>query len=106
MISTFFRILGASILGLCFAAIVATTSALAGDLIITIRDADGAPVADAVVKVIPKSGQAAKTTPLDAVTRVNQVETEYEPFVSVITVGSKIEFTNSDDWAHHVYSFS
>ena len=39
-------------------------------------------------------------------TRVNQVETEYEPFVSVITVGSKVEFTNSDDWAHHVYSFS
>ncbi|MBL4721878.1 MAG: methylamine utilization protein, partial [Alphaproteobacteria bacterium] len=75
-------------------------------MVVTVRDSNGAPVVDAVVRVTRKDGAEIKTMPLSEISRINQLDTEYQPYVSVITVGSKVEFTNSDAWAHHVYSFS
>jgi hypothetical protein len=56
MMNAVFKKLGAGALGLGLIATIGISSAYAGDLVVTVRDADGAPVADAVVKVIPKGG--------------------------------------------------
>lgn len=78
----------------------------ATELSLTVRDANGAPVADAVVTVQSSNGPA-KTAPIPANTyRINQHDTAFDPFVTVIPSGAAVAFVNSDPWGHHVYSFS
>lgn len=63
----------------------------------------GRPVADAVVTLSPV-GRAATTTPMEAV--MDQVNSEFEPRVLVVTKGSRVHFPNRDRIRHQVYSFS
>ncbi len=52
-----------------------------------------------------ESNQTAYTlTPKDKV--VSQINNTFEPFITVLNLGSKIQFPNYDLTAHHVYSFS
>lgn len=64
---------------------------------------EGRPVADAVVTLSPV-GRAAATTPMEAV--MDQVNSEFEPRVLVVTKGSRVHFPNRDRIRHQVYSFS
>ena len=63
----------------------------------------GQPVASAVVTLTP-IGRAATVTPMDAV--MDQVGSEFQPRVLVVTKGSRVRFPNSDTIRHQVYSFS
>jgi len=80
--------------------------AIAGDLTVTVLDGDGAPVADAVVTVTAKNGTMEKPVPAAEPYTVNQKDTAYDPFVSIVPAGASVSFINSDSWGHHVYSFS
>lgn len=86
------------------ALLLAAGPAFAADLTVTLRDAKGAPVRDAVVMYYPASG-----TPAPKVAgpyRVAQHNIQFEPFVTVVPVGAKVNFPNLDPVRHHVYSFS
>lgn len=76
--------------------------AQAGSLAVVL-DAGGGNVADAVVSL--HSPQAATVArPAGAV--IDQRDTQFQPRVSVVHVGSRVEFPNSDNVRHQVYSFS
>ena len=80
-------------------------AAHASDLEMTIRDAKGAAVADAVVTVETpehKPPPAKFTQPLE----VKQHNLQFEPFVLVVPVGAEVRFPNEDSVHHQVYSFS
>lgn len=89
-----------------FFALSVATAAHAGDLTVAVRDGDGAPVADAVVTVTAKNGTLPPQKSAAGPYTVNQKDTAYDPFVSVVPVGASVVFLNSDSWGHHVYSFS
>ena len=44
--------------------------------------------------------------PLPETAVIDQREKRFEPYVTVVAPGAAIEFPNSDDTRHHVYSFS
>lgn len=64
---------------------------------------EGQPVTEAVVTLTP-IGRAATTVPMEAV--MDQVNSEFEPRVLVVTKGSRVRFPNRDRIRHQVYSFS
>lgn len=82
---------------------LAALAASAAPLEVTVRNAAGAPLADAAVYAIPASGPVetrGKTM------SIQQVDREFVPFVSVVQAGTTVDFPNRDPIAHHVYSFS
>lgn len=77
--------------------------AAAADLAVTVHDAHGAPVADAVVTLDDGGARA----PAHATTHeVDQRDEAFHPYVSVLRPGDSVVFRNSDTTRHHVYSFS
>jgi plastocyanin len=83
--------------------LAAVPSAHSATLEVTVKDAAGAPVEDAVVWAIPKAGPA----PLrkrDAA--IAQRDKTFVPLVTVIQTGTAVQFPNQDPIRHHVYSFS
>jgi plastocyanin len=86
---------------LCSLGCVLLLGAVAGaDVTVTVRDASGSPVADAVVYASGGSaGSASKAT-------IDQVNKEYVPFVTAVQKGTRVTFPNHDQIRHHVYSFS
>lgn len=81
------------------------TAAAAGDVTITLRDAAGNPVADAVIYALPAKGTAPPPAP-HARALVDQVNKEFVPRVSIVQAGTEIAFPNSDNIRHSLYSFS
>ena len=71
---------------------------------ITVTDADGKPVADAIVAV-EVDGVAKKAAP-SASARIAQKGRQFVPQVTVVQVGTPVSFPNNDTVRHHVYSFS
>lgn len=45
-------------------------------------------------------------TPIPKNKIISQINNKFEPFITIINLGSKIQFPNYDLTAHHVYSFS
>jgi plastocyanin len=86
---------------LACAALVLPAAAHARDIAVTVRDAAGRPVEDAVV-TLDAPGRA----PPPGHFTIRQQHTMFAPFVLVIPVGSTVDFTNLDPFRHHVYSFS
>lgn len=78
----------------------------AAELHIALQDAEtGLALEDAVVEVLLPLGQQANYSAA-ATYSVDQVEKEFVANVTVIPLGSRVNFPNSDDILHHVYSFS
>ena len=73
----------------------------AGSLVVTVLDKDGKPTPDAVVIVIPTIKAAARNPP-PMLAVINQEKMQFIPAVTVVSLGAKIRFTNSDAWDHHV----
>lgn len=73
-----------------------------GTLEVLVLDRDGKPVPDAVVVVQPNTPGAAAKKALPLSATVNQEKMQFLPAVSVVGVGAKVRFTNSDAWDHHV----
>lgn len=81
-------------------------TAQAADVNVQVRTADGEPVANAVVTIMP----AAKATPAPAKfswpLQIGQRELTFDPFVLIVPAGAQVAFPNFDTVRHHVYSFS
>ena len=80
-------------------------TATAADLRVDVRDPAGAPLADMVVYAEALDGAPAPpATAAHAV--IDQVQKQFVPRVSVIQTGTFVDFPNSDNIRHEVYSFS
>lgn len=79
-------------------------SAHAGNLVVSVIDKDGKPVQDAVVVVAPANKTALPKMPLATQATINQEKMQFIPAVTVVSVGSKVNFVNNDPWDHHVRS--
>lgn len=76
----------------------------AAELQVTVLQAQGAPLAGAVVDVQPQSPQPAARPGTRAI--MDQRELMFVPDTLVIRTGTSVEFPNSDNVRHQVYSFS
>lgn len=85
---------------------MAPMPAVAGDLVMTVRDAGGRAVPDAVVTVYPASGTPKGPIRFSWPLTVAQQNLQFQPFVLIAPVGSAVAFPNRDKVQHHVYSFS
>lgn len=96
-------ILPRSILGAMFA-LASSVGAHASTLDIQVHDALGAPVPDAVVWMVPLDRSAPPAN--DAHATMDQRNLSFVPQVLVVQTGTHVQFPNSDNVRHHVYSFS
>lgn len=71
---------------------------------VTVTDAAGQPLADAVVTLEPASGKL-PVKPMAQVD-IGQAQRQFAPRLTVVTVGTPVNFPNFDTVRHHVYSFS
>lgn len=92
------RCLAAACLGLAAAPVVAAGVDL------EVRGRDGQPLADAVV-YLSSDGARAAVRPAEGV-QIAQQDKRFVPEVSVVPVGTAIQFPNLDRVRHHVYSLS
>jgi plastocyanin len=73
-------------------------------LLVEVRDARGAPVADAVVYAVPDAKKPPPPPSRHAV--LDQKNRMFVPHVLPIQTGTAVTFPNSDNVRHQVYSFS
>lgn len=88
----------------CLILLAAPAVARAAALVVSVTDATGKPLPDAVVLLEPATGKA-PVKPLPDV-EISQAKRQFQPRVTVVTVGTKVAFPNFDTVRHHVYSFS
>jgi plastocyanin len=90
-------------------AVVAFTAALrceAGSVEVSVNDEHGEPVANVAVYAIPVAPVAAKRSAAKHTAVMDQKHNEFVPNVLVVSAGTEVQFPNSDNVSHHVYSFS
>jgi plastocyanin len=80
--------------------------ASAADLVLTVADAKGKPVADAVVSLLPLDAPAPPAAEPAAELSIPQRDSEFVPLVAAVRVGTSVRFPNEDTIKHHVYSLS
>jgi len=87
-------------------ALLCAWAASAGAATVTVRTADlaGHPLVDAVVLLESTAGKVA-VKPLADV-QISQAKKQFDPRVTLVTVGTAVTFPNFDTVRHHVYSFS
>ena len=78
--------------------------AAAGTLVLQASDATGQPLAGAVVFLESKEAKAA-SRPATGV-EIVQASRQFNPAVTVVPVGTAVNFPNRDTVRHHLYSFS
>jgi len=83
--------------------LLASPLATAASLVVTVRNARGAPVRDAVVYAIPEGREV---PPSNQSAIMDQKNRMFIPHVLPIQTGTAVKFPNSDDIRHQVYSFS
>lgn len=85
-------------------ALLGAAGCWAGTVNVSVQDANGRPAADAVVLLEPVTGKAPVKPgpPVD----VKQEKRTFIPRVTVVTVGTPVNFPNFDTVRHHVYSFA
>jgi plastocyanin len=91
------------VLALAFVSLAAPLCTSAATLEISVKDARGAALADAVVWATPRVAPRERPRPE---ARVEQRNERFVPMVTVVQVGTKVRFPNRDPVRHHVYSFS
>lgn len=84
---------------------MAAPASLAGDLTLELRDASGKPLPDAVIYAMPSRG-AGPGVQAHSRAIIDQVNKEFVPRVSIVQAGTEIQFPNSDNIRHSIYSFS
>jgi plastocyanin len=84
---------------------VAPGAARAADLEVTVHDSSNKPLEDAVVYAEPVGGAATASHEIAHV-KIDQVNKEFVPLVTVVRTNTEIHFPNSDDFRHSIYSFS
>jgi plastocyanin len=89
---------------LSLATLCVTMAAHPAGLTVDAVDAAGRPLPDAVALLEPTAGKASVKPLPDA--EISQSKRQFQPRVTVITVGTRATFPNFDTVRHHVYSFS
>lgn len=84
-------------------ALLFATPLYAVDLSLALQDEDGNPVSLAVVEARLTPAQARPEAP---VAEIDQIDRRFEPMVLLVPPGQLVNFPNSDNVRHHVYSFS
>jgi plastocyanin len=82
----------------------AAACAQAAGLSVSVTDDAGQPLTNAVVMLEPASGKL-PVKPMPQVD-IAQAKRQFNPQITVITVGTPVNFPNFDTVRHHVYSFS
>ena len=82
----------------------AASLANAANVSVAFTDAAGNPLADAVVMLEPVGARLAVKPMQNA--QIVQHDLQFNPQVSVVTVGTPVMFPNQDTVRHHVYSYS
>jgi plastocyanin len=79
-------------------------AAHAAGVTVLVSDEAGQPLADAVVMLEPVGGKlpVKPMAPVD----IGQSKRQFDPQLTVVTVGTPVNFPNFDTVRHHVYSFS
>jgi plastocyanin len=95
----------AAAFGALWLATAGAATAQAGVAEVRLRDASGAPVAEAVVSLHPADGSAPPRARA-AEASMDQRNKQFAPHVLAVQQGSAVRFPNSDQIRHHVYSFS
>lgn len=90
---------------LAFCLFAAIQPAFAGDLSVSVTDAQGRPVRDAVV-TLQSNTEPARTGQFSWPMRISQRDMQFDPFVLIAPAGATVAFPNYDAQRHHVYSFS
>ena len=80
--------------------------AQAATLVVDLRDATGAALADAVVSVRAIGRSTPRPAGFPWGSEVVQQNIRFEPAVLIVPVGTAVGFPNRDAVRHHVYSFS
>jgi len=75
----------------------------AGSFDVTVKDAKGALVSDAVVYA---RGKGMNAQSMKKQTVIDQQDKQFIPYVTAVRVGTSILFPNKDNIRHHVYSLS
>ncbi len=88
----------------CAIGSLAAASAAAVDVTVTLHDDTGAAPQQAIVAFYPRHAAALAPAPLEH--RMDQVDKQFVPRLLAIHVGDRVNFPNSDNIRHHVYSFS
>jgi plastocyanin len=78
-------------------------TAYASGVAVTVTDSTGKPLEDVVVFVEAEGGSPVKQIKS---AEIEQKGLKFLPLVTVVPVGSKINFPNNDKVRHHIYSFS
>ena len=81
-----------------------SAAANATEINVSVLDASGKPMVDAVVYADPAKPGA--TTKARKEVFIEQINKAFVPLISVIQSGSAVNFPNRDSVRHHVYSFS
>lgn len=76
------------------------------DLNLVLVDELENPVAGAIIELTLSASDAASQTSAAPVAIIDQIERRFVPMVLLINVGQTVDFPNSDNVRHHVYSFS
>jgi plastocyanin len=84
---------------------LAASSVCAASLRIVVVGAEGRPAADTVVLVQPVAGSATAIPPKEPVVIVQQ-DIRFQPYVTLVPVGSTVRFVNRDSFDHHVRSLA
>lgn len=95
------RAAGLALLGAC--AVAPLLAARSTDLAVRVLTNGGSPSADAVVYAVPAQPASHDALP-PAV--IDQVDRQFLPRVNVVQAGTAVNFPNSDNIRHSVYSFS
>lgn len=78
----------------------------AADLVLTLTDGKGKPVADAVVSLLPLDQPVPAVSGTAPELVIAQRDSEFVPLVAAVRVGATVRFPNEDKIKHHVYSLS
>jgi len=80
-----------------------STALSAAELNLVLQDEDGNPVSLAVVEARLTPAESRTDAP---VAEIDQIDRRFVPMVLLISPGQQVNFPNSDNVRHHVYSFS
>lgn len=87
-----------------FACAATAATASAATVTVSVTDAAGNALPDAVVYAMPVSGKAPLKAGATAL--IDQIKREFVPLVSIMQTGTMVTFPNKDNIRHSVYSFS
>lgn len=83
----------------------------ASSFTVTLLDQRGQPIPDAVVSLTPLDPDLPRPAPTPATTpattiEIEQIDQQYQPYVTPVQIGTEIHFPNRDSIQHHLYSVS